>query len=44
MRTTIPCSAGSTTAALNWRMGNWGATVSQSFKSGYTDQNNVAEQ
>jgi iron complex outermembrane receptor protein len=31
------------TAALNWRMGNWGATVSQSFKSGYTDQNNVAE-
>ena len=32
------------TAALNWRKGNWGATVSQSFKSGYTDQNNVAEQ
>ena len=29
------------TAALNWRMGNWGATLSQSFKSGYTDQNNV---
>src|SRR5471030_3024906 len=30
------------TAALNWRLGSWGATLSQSFKSGYTDQNNVA--
>ena len=32
------------TAALNWRKGNWGATVSQSFKSGYTDQNQVDPQ
>ncbi|MDN2711683.1 TonB-dependent receptor [Janthinobacterium sp. SUN118] len=32
------------TAALNWRKGNWGATVSQSFKSRYTDQNQVAPQ
>ena len=30
------------TATLNWRKGNWGATLSQSFKSGYTDQNLVA--
>ena len=29
------------TAALNWRLGRWGATVSQAFKSGYTDQNSV---
>jgi iron complex outermembrane receptor protein len=25
--------------ALNWRLGNWAATLAQSFKSGYTDQN-----
>ncbi|MDC8757267.1 TonB-dependent receptor [Janthinobacterium fluminis] len=28
--------------ALNWRMGDWGATLAQSFTSGYTDQNLVA--
>ncbi|CDG84916.1 TonB-dependent receptor [Janthinobacterium agaricidamnosum] len=32
------------TAALNWRLGNWGATVSQTYKSRYTDQNNVDAQ
>ena len=26
-------------AALNWRQGVWAATLAQSFKSGYTDQN-----
>ncbi|KQV91318.1 TonB-dependent receptor [Massilia sp. Root351] len=26
-------------ASLNWRMGVWSATLAQSFKSGYTDQN-----
>ena len=31
------------TATLNWRSGAWGATVSQAFKSGYTDQNSVDE-
>ncbi|MBA5689598.1 TonB-dependent receptor [Rugamonas apoptosis] len=31
-------------AALNWRLGAWSASLSQSFKSGYTDQNQVAEQ
>ncbi len=30
--------------ALNWRMGDWSATLAQSFKSGYTDQNLVDEQ
>jgi iron complex outermembrane receptor protein len=25
--------------ALNWRQGDWSATLAQSFKSGYTDQN-----
>ena len=29
------------TATLNWRSGAWGATVSQAYKSGYTDQNSV---
>ena len=29
------------TATLNWRLGAWGATVSQAFKSGYSDQNSV---
>jgi len=28
-------------AALNWRLGRWGATLAQSYKSGYADQNNV---
>ena len=32
------------TAALNWRLGAWGATVSHAFKSGYTDQNSVEQQ
>ena len=32
------------TASLNWRLGAWGATLSQAFKSGYTDQNSVEEQ
>ncbi|WP_311196690.1 TonB-dependent receptor [Rugamonas fusca] len=31
-------------AALSWRLGPWGATLSQSFKSGYTDQNQVDAQ
>ncbi|OYO26602.1 TonB-dependent receptor [Janthinobacterium sp. PC23-8] len=31
------------TATLNWRSGAWGATVSQAFKSAYTDQNSVDE-
>ncbi|WP_328595506.1 TonB-dependent receptor [Rugamonas rivuli] len=26
-------------AALNWRLGTWSATLAQSYKSGYTDQN-----
>ena len=26
-------------AALNWRLGVWSATLAQSYKSGYTDQN-----
>jgi len=25
--------------ALNWKLGDWAATLAQSFKSGYTDQN-----
>jgi iron complex outermembrane receptor protein len=25
--------------AVNWRLGDWNATLAQSFKSGYTDQN-----
>jgi len=29
------------TAALNWNLGPWGATLSQTFKSSYTDQNQV---
>ncbi|WP_426077264.1 TonB-dependent receptor [Janthinobacterium sp. PSPC3-1] len=29
------------TATLNWRLGAWGATLSQAYKSGYTDQNSV---
>ena len=29
------------TAALNWRMGRWSATLAQSYKSGYVDQNSV---
>ena len=29
------------TAALNWNLGPWGATLSQSFKSSYVDQNQV---
>ena len=29
------------TAALNWSSGPWGATLSQSFKSAYEDQNQV---
>jgi len=32
------------TAALNWSLGTWSATLSQSYKSGYTDQNQVDEQ
>ena len=32
------------TATLNWRSGAWGATVSQAYKSGYTDQNSVDAQ
>jgi iron complex outermembrane receptor protein len=32
-------------ASLNWRMGVWSATLAQSFKSGYTDQNlDIADQ
>jgi iron complex outermembrane receptor protein len=32
-------------AALNWRLGVWSATLAQSFKSGYQDQNlNIAPQ
>jgi iron complex outermembrane receptor protein len=31
--------------ALNWRQGDWAATLAQSFKSGYTDQNlDIADQ
>jgi iron complex outermembrane receptor protein len=30
--------------ALNWRMGDYSATLAQSFKTGYTDQNLVDEQ
>ena len=29
------------TASLNWSMGVWGATLAQTFKSSYTDQNLV---
>ncbi len=29
-------------ASMNWRMGNWSANVSQSYKTGYTDQIQVA--
>ena len=32
------------TATLHWRSGAWGATVSQAYKSGYTDQNSVDAQ
>ena len=31
------------TATVNWRYGAWGATVTQAYKSGYTDQNSVDE-
>ncbi|WP_374579861.1 TonB-dependent receptor [Pseudoduganella sp.] len=31
-------------AALTWRHGDWGATLSQNYKTGYTDQNLVAAQ
>jgi iron complex outermembrane receptor protein len=29
-------------ASVNWRLSNWSATLAQSYKSGYTDQNSVA--
>lgn len=32
------------TAAVNWNSGPWGATLSQSYKTGYEDQNFVAPQ
>ncbi len=32
------------TASVNWRLGNWGATLSQNFKSSYKDQDNSAGQ